>query len=227
MRSDWAELPADPQEIGGETTLSPGMQYPDQGDLLTICRETDNILAAVLLFAGVIYSVFGFSLFQLAAVANIGGLGVWAGWWIGKQFDAAATGMILGGVIAAAAAWPAMRYTLAACGGIIGFVVGVAVWRALGLADPYAPAGGLIGAIFLFMLSFIQLRISIMAFTAIQGAVMLLGGLLGLLMKYPLVDDPVTAWVADQPVILPVVLFALSVASVLFQQHYNRETEGS
>ena len=60
----------------------------------------------------------------------------------------------------------------------IGFVIGVAVWRALGMADTYAPAGGLIGAIFLFMLSFILLRLSIMIFTAVQGVVMLLGGLL-------------------------------------------------
>lgn len=198
-------------------------RFPDRENLLETCREMDSILAAVLLFAGIVYSAFGYTLFKLAVIANIGGLGAWGGWWVGKQLQAPVPGMILGGLLAAAIAWPAMRYTVATCGGIVGFIVGIAVWRALGMADTYAPAGGLIGGIFLFMLSFILFKLSIMTFTATQGAVMLLGGLLGLFMKYPEVDDPVTGWIGSQPVILPVALFALGVVGLLFQQHYHRE----
>lgn len=196
--------------------------FPDRENLLETCREMDSILAAVLLFAGIVYSAFGYTLFKLAVIANIGGLGAWAGWWFGKQLNAPVPGMILGAVLAAAIAWPAMRYTVAACAGLIGFIVGIAVWRALGMADNYAPAGGLIGGIFLFMLSFILFKLSIMTFTATQGAVMLLGGLLGMFMKYPEVDDPVTDWVLGQPVILPVALLALGLFGLLFQQHYHR-----
>lgn len=216
-----AEEGGQEQVISQPSSWNP--RFPDRDNLLETCREMDSILAAVLLFAGMVYAAFGYTLFQLAVILNVGGLGAWGGWWLGKQLGAPIPGMILGAVLAAAAAWPAMRYTVAACAGLIGFIVGIAVWRALGMADNYAPAGGLIGGIFLFMLSFILFKLSIMSFTATQGAVMLLGGLLGLFLKYPEVDRPVSDWVLDQPVILPVALIALGVIGLLFQQHYHRE----
>lgn len=200
-------------------------QWPDQADLLQWCRESDNIIAAVLLFAGVVYALFGHQVYRLLACVNIAGLGVWAGWWVGRQYDAPIPGMIVGGVIAAAMAWPAVKVAVAACGGIVGFAIGCAVWRALALADVYAPAGGAIGAVFLFMLSFIVFRGSIIAFTATQGAVMFTGGLLGIVLKYPDFDEPITQWIAEHPVILPVALFALSVVGVFYQQAYGTPPE--
>ena len=199
------------------------LHWPDRYELLGYCREADSILAAVLLFFGIIYSAFGYTLFKVAVTMNIAGLGVWAGWFVGKQFDARLPGMVIGGVLFAALAWPGMRVAVAACGGLVGFAIGVAVWRSLGMADTYAAAGGTIGAIFLFMLSFSMFKLSILAFTAIQGAVMIVAGLLGLLLKYPQVDEPVSRWTAEQPALLPIILLALSVIALLFQQQWHRK----
>jgi hypothetical protein len=199
------------------------LRWPDRHELLGYCREVDAILAAILLFFGVIYSAFGYTLFRLAVTLNVAGLGVWAGFFAGKSFDARLPGMVIGGVLFAALAWPAMRLAVAVCGGLVGFVIGVAVWRSLGMADNYAAAGGLIGAIFLFMLSFSLFKLSILAFTAIQGAVMILAGVLGLLLKHPRTDEQITNWTTQQPALLPIVLLALSLIALIFQQQWHRQ----
>ncbi len=222
------DLSAAGQKVGQEvvetieTVSGRELHWPDRADLLHYCREADSILAAVLLFAGLAYSAFGYTLFKLAVTLNVAGLGVWAGFLVGREFDARIPGMIVGGFLFAALAWPTMRVAVALCAGLVGFVVGVAVWRALGMADAYAPAGGLIGMIFLFMLSFSLLKLSILAFTAIQGAVMIVGGLLGLVLKYPSVDEAVVRWTTEQPALLPIVLLALSIVGLLFQQTWHR-----
>lgn len=210
-----------PGEIVESMQVTLWKQWPDQADLLEWCRESDNIVAAVLLFAGVAYAIFGYQMYRLLACLNVAALGVWAGWWVGKQFDATAPGMIIGGVVAAAIAWPAVRVAVAACGGIVGFAIGCAIWRSLGMSDGYAAAGGGMGAIFLFMLTFVVFRASIIVFTAVQGALMFAAGLLGILLKYPDFDEPLSQWIAEQPVILPVALFALSVVGVFYQQAYG------
>ena len=201
----------------------PSMKWPDQIDLLDRCREMDNILAAVLLFAGVGYAAFGYGMFKLLACLNVAAAGAGAGWLVGREFDAALPGTIIGGVLAAAIAWPLVKLAVAGCGATIGFVVGCAVWRSLGLLDAYAPAGGLIGAVFLFMLTFSLFRLSVITFTAVQGVIMLLAGLLGLVLKAPEVDGMVTGWTSDYPVALPVAIFALSVIAIFFQQSYSAE----
>lgn len=196
--------------------------WPDQHELVGYCRESDSILAAVLLFFGIIYGAFGYALFKMAATLNIAALGVWLGWFVGKQIDARLPAMVIGGVLFAALAWPAMRVAVALCSGIVGFAVGAALWRAFGMADAYAAAGGAIGAVFLFMLSFSLFKLSVLAFTATQGAVMFLAGLLGLVLKYPDVDEPVSRWTEQQPALLPIVLLALSLIALLYQQHWHR-----
>ena len=214
-----ADLGATQSVVAVESQL----RWPDREKLLTECREMDSILAAVLLFCGFAYSAFGYTLLKLVAMANVAGLGVWAGFWVGRLFDARVPGMLVGGVLAAAAAWPAMRYTVALCAGLVGFVVGVAAWRSCGLLDAYAPAGGAIGAIFLFMLSFVLFKLSVITFTSVQGVVMLLGGVLGLLMKAPEIDEPVTHLTGEHRVVLPIAILALSVVAILFQHGWTRE----
>jgi hypothetical protein len=213
----------DVKEMVESVSTGRGPHWPDRHELLGYCREVDSILAAVMLFFGIIYCAFGYTLFRLAVTLNVAGLGIWAGFFVGKQFDARLPGMVIGGVLFAALAWPAMRLAVAVCGGLVGFVIGVAVWRSLGMADNYAAAGGLIGAIFLFMLSFSLFKLSILAFTAIQGAVMILAGVLGLLLKYPQADEKLTTWTTQQPAVLPITLLALSLVALIFQQQWHRQ----
>ena len=49
-----------------------------------------------------------------------------------------------------------------------------------------------------------------------------LAGLLGLVLKYPNVDEAVTRWNEDQPALLPIALLALTLVALLYQQHWHR-----
>ena len=199
--------------------------WPDREELINVCRDLDTVPSMILLVAGVVYSVMGYGIFKILAIANVAAMGAFAGYMLGRPMDAGFPTMIIAGVLAAAVAWPLFKWSLALSSGLVGFAVGVAVWRAMGMEDLYAPAGGLIGGIFLFMLCFILFELTIMAMAAIQGTIMLLAGLGGLLLKYPEVEEPVIEYLNDFPVILPVLLLSLSLASIFYQQHSKRAAD--
>ena len=223
MQSEWdvvapATRPADAGIVVGSPPPASWWADFDQTELVLLCREMDEVLAAVLLAAGVVYALFGRSYGRYLGCLNVAALGVWAGWWVGRQVDATVGGMAVGGAVGAAIAWPWPRPTLAATGGLVGFVVGCGVWRSLGMLDAYAPAGGAVGAVFLFMLAFVRLGFSVTVQTATLGAALGVAGLAGLLLKYPEFDGPVTHYTASQPVVMPVTLFAVAVVAAFYQQ---------
>ena len=213
------------RDAGEAVSASAGVapQWPGRAEMLDACRGMDGLLAAVLLVAGAGYLAAGYMLFKLLVVLNVAALGAWGGWYVADGFGHPLAGLAVGGILAGAMAWPAMRYTVALCAGLVGFAVGVAVWRSLGLLDAYAPAGGMIGAVFLSMLSFALFKLSIITFTSVQGAAMVAAGALGLLMKYDAVAEPVRRFSDGQPVALPVALLVVAVVGLLFQQHYYRD----
>ena len=96
------------------------------------------------------------------------------------------------------------------------------MWRSLGLLDAYAPAGGLVGAVFLSMLTFVLFKLSVMAFTSLQGTALLAAGALGLLTKYDAVGGPIRDLSDARPLVLPVALLVVAVVGLLFQQHSYR-----
>lgn len=196
--------------------------WPDSQEMLDASRGMDGILAAVLLVLGAGYLAAGYMLAKLLVVLNVAALGAWGGWYAGNLIGIPLPGLAVGAVLAGAVAWPAMRYAVALCAGVVGFAVGVAVWRSLGLLDAYAPAGGLVGAVFLSMLSFVLFKLSVMAFTSLQGTAMLAAGTLGLLMKYDGVAEPVRGFTEARPLVLPVALLVVAVVGLLFQQHSYR-----
>ena len=218
------KAPAEAEQVVESVAASAGFapHWPGRAELLDACRATDGVLAAVLLVAGIGYLFVGYMLFKLLVVLNVAGLGAWGGWWLGDRFGHPLAGMAVGGVVAAAVAWPAMRYAVAFCAAVVGFAAGVAVWRSTGLLDAYAPAGGMVGAVFLAMLSFVGFKLSIIAFTSVQGGILLLGGALSLALKYDGLGEPTRRFCEGQPLALPLALLVVSLAGVIFQQHSYR-----
>jgi len=51
---------------------------------------------------------------------------------------------------------------------------------------------------------------------------MIVGGRLGLVLRYPSVGEAVVRWTTEQPPLLPIVLLALSIVGLLFQQTWHR-----
>jgi len=174
--------------------------------------------AALLVLAGVIYLLFGIYMFRVLVMLNAALLGAYLGALIGERGHAAAAGAFLGGFTAAAVTWPLMKYAVAVMGGLFGAVLGASIWRTCGLEPNYAWAGGMTGLVGFGMLSFILFRGSIMMFTSLQGAVMLVFGILGLVYKYQGLAPSITENIMFKPFILPAVIFIPAILGLIYQQ---------
>lgn len=192
-------------------------QWPTLPDLLAWCQSMGPGTAVIFLAAGVMYLLWGQSMFKLVVAMNCAILGAWLGGFIGSKGGAIVPGVLIGGFVAGALSFPAMKHCISFLAAIIGFCMGCAVWLTLGLEPRFAPAGGLTGLTFLFMLSFISLRPTIILATILQGAVMMILGTLGLLYKYqeiaPKIDGTLTAY----HFILPTCVFVPALLGFIYQ----------
>lgn len=195
--------------------------WPGQMDLLTWCQTMSPGMAALLVLAGVIYLLFGFYLFKVLITVNAGIMGGYIGAVIGTKFDAALAATILGAFICAAVCWPLMKWAVAIMGGVVGAALGASIWRSAGLDPAFAWAGAMTGLVGFGMLSFILFRGSIMMYTSLQGSVMLVFGLLGLIYKYHQVAQQVTSGLTVNALVMPMTILIPAIIGIIFQQANN------
>jgi hypothetical protein len=195
--------------------------WPGQTDLMTWCNHMGPALATILVIGGIVYLVFGVYMYRALITVNLAVVGVYLGALIGFKTGGHAAMIpwaMIGGFSFAALAWPLMKYAVALMGGLYGFLLGAAVWHTAGLEAKYAWAGGGMGLIAFGMLSFILFRGSIMMYTSLQGSVMLVFGLLGLIFKYQSVSPKLLASLTSQPIVLPLSIFVPTVLGLIYQQ---------
>jgi hypothetical protein len=200
--------------------------WPGQGDLLTWCRDMNAGNAALLIMFGLVYLFYGFYLYKYLVLANAAWIGGWIGLYLGRHSGEPALACVVGAFVAAAMSWPTMKYSVAVMGGIFGAVFGAAVWNSVNLDPHFAWAGALSGLIAFGMLSFIIFRGSIMMYKSLQGSVMLVFGLLGLLCKYQSVGPTLTHHMKVQPVLLPLAILVAMVLGFVYQQHNHPVASG-
>lgn len=193
-------------------------RWPEQLDLLQFCQQLNPGTAALLLVAGVIYLLWGYYLFKVLITLNAGLAGAYIGALLGQYAGAAIPGACVGCFVAAAVTWPLMRWAVAITGSLFGFVLGVSMWRAFGLDVAYAPSGGAIGLVFFGMLSLILFKGSVMMFTSMQGAAMMILGMLGLVQKYQAIAPSIESGIVNSPVVLPLAIFIPAVVGLIYQQ---------
>jgi hypothetical protein len=212
------------QPVPGAVVVPIPQQFPHQADLLEWCRAMGPGSAVILVFAGIIYLMFGFKVFKFLVMLNAAVFGAYLGAILGKHGDAALGGALIGGVVAAAIAWPTMRFAVAAMGGTFGAVLGASLWRTANLDPNMAWAGAVVGLATLGLLSFILFRGSVMMFTSLQGASMLVFGILGLIFKYPEAAQTVADKITLKPLILPAAVLVPALIGLVFQQHHSGPT---
>ncbi|HEY8667171.1 MAG TPA: hypothetical protein VIL86_10915 [Tepidisphaeraceae bacterium] len=199
--------------------------WPGQSDLLTWCQTMGPGTAALLIILGVIYLMFGFYLFKFLITLNAALVGAALGAMVGDKLGSALAGAVVGGMTCAVVAWPLMKYAVAIMGGLYGALLGMALWRTFGLDGNFAWAGGAIGLVAFGMLSFILFRGSIIMYTSLQGSVMLIFGLLGMIYKYQSVSGSLTSGLSVRPFLLPIFIFIPAMIGLIYQQQ-NHPAEG-
>ena len=196
----------------------PPSHWPAQSDLLDWCQHMSPGMAALLILLGIIYLIFGFKLFKALVMLNAAAVGAAIGFILGEKTDMAIALMVLCGFVAAAMTWPLMKWAVAIMGGLAGALLGATVWQTFGLDAGFAWSGALSGLILFGLISFILFRGSVTMYMSLQGAAMLIFGVLALLDKYENVASKLTHAMSVKPFLLPMAIVIPTIIGMLYQQ---------
>lgn len=194
--------------------------WPGQGDLLTWCQTMGPATAMILILGGVVYLIYGRSLYKWLVTLNAALIGAYFATRIGDG-QGAIIAALLGGVLAGALAWPFTKYSVAITGGLFGVAVGATIWRLCDLEPQFSWSGGMIGMVFFGMLSFILFDMSVLVFMCGQGAAMLVFGILGMAYKYPDIAQQVGHSFSVRPMLLPILVAGTGVAGWWWQRKHG------
>lgn len=171
---------------------------PNQDELVDMLVELAHhqygaALSVLLLACGLVYMFQGWKIFQILVVVNVAVFGALLGYYLGELAGGQNTRMytsIGGALLLGGLAWPLMKYAISLLGGLFGSVVGYALWAyvtsTIDRPDlmQYAWVGGLVGLVTLGLLAFVILKFVVRLVTSLQGAIMAVGGVLAMALKY-------------------------------------------
>lgn len=207
---------------------------PQQARILDALSTAQVFFPIALCVIGALLMIFGFKAYRWIVLLNCAAMGYWVGRMIALAHvpEANAAGAhathdqtdvivivmsIVGAVLLGVLAMPLMKYASAICGGLVGAVIGMVVWVYFEQPVEMAWAGGLVGLAVLGMLSFILFKTSVILFTSIEGAAMVVLGASALLMRHKPWEKQVSSSLS-QPVFVPLLVIAVA-ALALFWQH--------
>jgi len=214
---------------GGEDFIQKilALDMPTQEEFLSFVHGIGPIEAFLLVICGAVYLLSGWKIFKALIVVNAAVLGTLGGYLLGTRISGGGDNMpyyaaAAGGLVLAVMAWPLMKYAVSLMGGLAGSFVGYGVW--LQVAETigqdgarYAWAGALIGLITLGLLAFVIFRFTIMVFTALQGAAMLVTGLMTLAMQIDAVRDSLESALESNRALLQILLVVPAVVGFVLQ----------
>lgn len=199
--------------------------WPAQADLLGWAQHMGVGVAILLMLLGVVYLLFGSKFYHWLVLLNAAAVGAAAGVLIGRHTNMEMPLGVAGGLVAIAVTWPLMNWGVAVMGGVFGAVLGASLWRLLGIDAHFAWAGGLIGLVGFGLLSFILFHGCVVMYTSLQGAFMLIFGVLSLLFKYQEISPAVAQHMLVRPFLLPMAIFVPTVIGIIYQQNVGAAEE--
>ena len=173
--------------------------------------------AALFVGAGLVYLLYGWKVFKILVVINAALLGAWAGHWLGQVRGLGWWPAPVGCVAFAALSWPFMRYAVSLMGGLAGAVLGVLAARSLGLEGPALAAGAVIGMATLGLLAFVFLRILVSGLSAVQGAVMTVGGLVAIVSRFRDMGGHIRTALYGHGYLLPLLVVVPAIIGFAYQ----------
>jgi len=200
------------------TTLAATI-LPEQQKILQALVDSPLYFPIAILALGVVFLLFGFRTYKFVVVFNCVALGFWCGSQLGAKAQIAMVAAIVGAVVCGTLAWPLMKYAVALCGGLVGAAVGMVLWAHFDHPPHLAWAGGLAGLILLGMLSFLLFKTSVILFSCLQGAAMLVLG------ASAIIINCCTPWrqavsydLNNKPILMPLLVLAVALLGLIFQQ---------
>ena len=199
--------------------------WPAQTDLLQAAQVMSPGVAALLVLAGVVYLIWGFYTFKTLVLLNAAFVGGYIGYLATQNSSNQVIAVCVGSLLAAMITWPLMKYAVAVMGALFGAMLGASLWRTFELNLDFTWAGASIGFVALGMLTFILFRQSVMMFMSLQGSVMLVFGILGMIYKYQSVAPRITDNLSTQTFLLPIFVLIPAMAGLIYQQSAYGDAE--
>jgi hypothetical protein len=196
---------------------------PELLESLTTLHAGYGVLLAV---AGVMYLFIGWRLFKPLVMLNAAAVGAILGGLATVQLGMPQygwIGMLVGGGMMGILAWPLMKLFVSLFGGAFGAAVGFSVFQQVvltaGRSDllPYAWAGAVLGALAVAALALTIFRLGVMVATAWQGAAMLAGGVLCLLLKFAGLGQTIRQGLLTNPPTLLLIVLGVGLAGLVVQ----------
>lgn len=183
-------------------------------------------LQAVLAISfGVVYLLYGWRIFKILAVISFALVGLYAGMWAGDQLGNRVLGGVIGLILLAILSVPLMRWAVSILGAAAGGLLTAGVWYAFKLPEQYIWAGALTGIIAGGMISFIIFKISVMLFSSLGGATIMVTGMLALLHHYPPTTERINDLIHNCNWFLPVALLVPTIIGVAVQNNLIKNTK--
>lgn len=194
--------------------------WPSQTELLSMCSQIGPGLATLMVLLGIVYLMFGFNMFKSLIIINAAAFGAMAGYAIGEHTGGSLPLAVTCGFIMAVVTFPMMKSAIAMTGILYGAIIGMSTWQTVGLDPHFAWAGAGMGLIFFGLLTFILFRTCVMTFMSLQGAAMVIFGLIALSFKYEGLPVEMRHILHSKPFLLPMVVFIPTVLGVVYQQSH-------
>ena len=191
--------------------------WPTQAHLRDWCQTLDPGSAALLIITGAFSLFSGYKSHRLLIALTTAAIGGYLGAGHAERYNMFYVGMACGAVLLGLLGWYFTNLSAAALGAICGALVGSAVWQMAGLDPHFAWSGALTGAVALGLLCFIIFRVSVIIFTSLQGAIMLVLGILGMAAYYPNLRDNINNSLSNGPYLLPTMILGLALLGVSYQ----------
>ena len=174
--------------------------------------------AVVLIAFGMIYLIYGWRIFKALVVINFAIFGLAGGILIGKQLGSTLWAGLLGTALFGTISLPFLKYSVSVLGAGAGGVLGALLWRTAGLPEGLIWCGGMGGLIAGGFMAFSSFKVSIMLFSSLQGAMLVIVGVLSLFSALPQLTVQLTQAVYNHVALLPCLIMIPTMAGIYFQQ---------
>jgi hypothetical protein len=183
--------------------------------------------AVITIAFGLVLLFHGWRIYKTLVVLSFAIIGLVLGMLIGAKAGSALWGAVFGMLVLGVAAVPLMQWGISILGAIAGGVITAGLWYAAGLPDKYILAGALIGVVAGGMMSFIVIKASVVLFTSLQGALLVVIGALALLADWPQTSVKIKDIFFDQKWFFPACLVFVVAVGIYIQTKFNKGGDGA
>jgi len=180
-------------------------------------RTLPAALVILLLAGGVIFLLYGRTVFRFALAINAGLIAAYLGWHLGGELGYPRA-MALGfAAVFALLAWPLFQFAIAGVAGTIGAGLATAIAASFAVGPHYQLAAATLGFVVLAILGWYVVNPVIVGVTAVQGATIVVLSLLALVDKFGGLIRNVPQLVAEKPAWTWAFILAMAVIGVAYQ----------